>query len=148
MNRVLLVICLFFCEGLRAQDVLLDTTVVDNGIIVEDTINIYIIDTIEIFEDEYVIHAIRDEFHFRIKSKKVLTSGTNECILLTVGNSYQLDIRDYRNSKTRNLYSTEYKGMGFCEPLGNGEGLCEYNPMAPNTFSQVLNLKGLCLIND
>lgn len=149
MYKFLLSISVCFCLGnLKAQDIILDTLSVNNGYIIEDTISVYIIDSIEVFDDEYIIHATRDEFHFRIKSKKVLSSKTNECSLLKVGNSYQLDIRDYRNPKTRILYSTKYKGMGFCEPLGNGEGLCEHNPMQPNTFSQVLNLKGLCISDD
>ncbi len=146
MYKFLMLIFLFLClANLKAQDKIRDTLSINNGYVVEDTISVYIIDSIEVFDEEYIIHALRDEFHFRIKSKKVLSSKTNECSLLVVGNSYQLDIRDFRNPKTRILYSTIYKGMGFCEPLGNGEGLCEYNPMQPNTFSQVFNLNGLCL---
>lgn len=96
--------------------------------------------------NEYIIHAVKDEYYFRIKSLKETESVCKKNQQLKVDKYYQLDIRNFSNVNNRTLYSTKYVAMGFCEVLENGQELCEYNPKVLNTFSQVLNLKELYLI--
>ncbi len=144
---LLLIFTLLNTNILIAQEVPIDSIVIDNGKIQKDTVRVYTITLIEESTDEYVIHAEREDFYFRVKSKKQSCANLKRCNTITVGKKYQLDVRDYNNKDSRSLYSTKFEGMGFCEPIGNGEALCEYDPRFLR-YSQVLNLKGLCLIKE
>lgn len=116
------------------------------GETVKDSITIYQITEIEEYKDEYIIHAIKDEYHFRIKSNKESNCNCTNYNQLQVGKYFQLDIRNYGGANARTLYSTKYKGMGFCTQLYNNQWLCEYIYHNKHQYSQVLNLKGLCLV--
>jgi hypothetical protein len=142
MKNITFLFFLFFVSLCNAQE----TGYIDSKVI-KDSISIYKITLIEKDYKEYIIHAVKDEYHFRIKSsiaENICTNGEE----IKLGHYYQLDIRDYEAENIRTLYSTKYQGMGFCQPLESGHSLCEYDPKVLNTFSQVLNLKGLCLMKE
>jgi hypothetical protein len=143
MKFFLTIIFVILTTNVNSQEIILD-----NGKIIEDTLSVYKVIQIEDNNNEYIIHVVRDEYHFRIKSSKSDNLVNYNCIEIKEGEFYQLDIRDFRLSETRSYYSSKYQGMGFCQPIGNGEFLCEFDNKSENQYSQVLNLKGLCLIKE
>lgn len=122
---------------------------VNNGKIQKDSTSLYTIKCIEDRDGYYIIHALKDEYHFRIKSLKNNEINLNNTVQIVEGGIYQLDIRDYKNSEKRIFYSTNFGDMGECTPYSNREEfLCGYNPSSETQYSQILNLKDLCLIKE
>ncbi|WP_289658954.1 hypothetical protein [Flavobacterium panacagri] len=114
----------------------------------KDTVSVYIIKLIEERKKFYIIHALKDDYHFRIKSMKNSNEvNSKNGLYIIKGRTYQLDIRDFNNITRRTFYSSKFKDTEECMSyLSDGEYLCGYNPKSEEQYSQVLNLKGLYLI--